>query len=140
MVLQAVVGVARRRVLMRRRDVCGVLAVGAVTVGLIAFRAYFIEPREWGALCVGASPPFACVPRSGLIWLQRYYLLGGGSLALGLVGFAWRGGFLAQIAAVVIGVAAIENYNATWGAVGLALGAWSWIRRDGWRGSERLSL
>jgi hypothetical protein len=117
---------------MRQRDVWGLAIVAAVTAGLIAFRAYFIEPREWGALCVMAAPPFACAPRATLIWLQRYYLLGSASLALGLAGFAWRGGFAAQITAVLMGVAAIENYNATWGAVGLALGGWAWLRRDGW--------
>jgi hypothetical protein len=117
---------------MRQRDVWGLAVVAAVTAGLIAYRAYFIEPREWGALCVMEVPPLACAPRAALIWLQRYYLLGAASLVLGLAGFAWRGGFPAQILAVVIGVAAIENFNATWGAAGLALGAWGWLRRDGW--------
>jgi hypothetical protein len=117
---------------MQRRDVWGLAVVAAAAVGLIAYRAWFIEPREWGALCVAAAPPAACVPRAALIWLQRYYLWGAGSLALGLFGFAWGGGFGAQLAAIILGVAAIENYNATWGAIGLALGAWAWLRRDGW--------
>jgi len=117
---------------MQRRDVWGLVLVGAAAAGLIAYRAWFIEPREWGALCVAATPPAACVPRAALIWLQRYYLWGAGSLVLGLFGFSWGGGFGAQLAAIVLGVAAIENYNATWGAIGLALGAWSWLRRDGW--------
>jgi hypothetical protein len=124
---------------MQRRDVWGLATVIAVTVGLIAYRAYFIEPREWGTVCVGASPPMACMPRAALIWLQRYYLWGTGSLVLGLLGFAWGGGFGAQLAAVILGVAAIENYNATWGAIGLALGAWGWLRRDGWAANQPAS-
>jgi hypothetical protein len=59
-------------------------------------------------------------------------LLGSVPLALGLWGFAWRGAFAAQLGAVILGIAGIENYNATWGAVGLALGAWGWLRREGW--------
>jgi hypothetical protein len=117
---------------MQRRDIWGLVTVVVATAGLIAYRSYYIEPREWGALCVLAVPPMACVPRAGLIWLQRYYLLGGGSLVLGLLGFAWRGGCPAQILAMVVGAAAIENYNATWGAIGFALGAWGWLRREGW--------
>jgi hypothetical protein len=117
---------------MNKRDVAGLLVAVAALAGFVAFRAIYIEPREWGALCVSAAPPLACLPRGGLIWLQRYYLWGSLSLALGLWGFAWRGGLPVQLASVVLGIAAIENYNATWGAIGLALGAWAWLRRDGW--------
>ena len=112
---------------MRRRDMFGLLAVAAAIAGMIGYRAYFIEPREWGAVCAAAAAPLACLPRSGLIWLQGRYLWGAASLVLGLWGFAWGGGFAAQLAAVVVGVVAIENYNATWGAVGLALGMWGWM-------------
>ena len=117
---------------MRRRDIYGLGAAVLATAGLIAYRQVYLEPRQWGALCVSAAPPLACVPRDGLIWLQHYYLLGIVSLALGLWGFAWRGRFAAQLGAVLFGIAALENYNATWGAVGAALGAWAWLRREGW--------
>ena len=30
---------------------------------------------------------------------------------------------------MALGAAAVANYNATWGMLGLALGAWAWIRR-----------
>jgi hypothetical protein len=117
---------------MRRRDIWGLAIVALATAALILYRHYFIEPREWGAICAAAAPPPACLPRAGLIWLQRFYLWGSLALALGLWGFAWRGRFPAQLGAVVIGIAAIENYNASWGAVGAALGVWAWIRREGW--------
>ena len=118
---------------MRRKDYFGLTAVVAVTAALILYRYYFIEPREWGAACAAASRPLACLPRAGLIWMQGKYLWGTLSLALGLWGFAWGGAFPAQLAAILMGVAAIENYNATYGAIGLALGAWGWLRREGWR-------
>ena len=117
---------------MRRRDWSGLAVVAAVTALAILYRAYFLEPRAWGAACAAAHAPLACLPRAGLIWLQGKYALGGAALVLGLVGLAWRGGFPAQLGAVLAGILAIENYNATWGAVGLALGAWGWLRRVSW--------
>jgi hypothetical protein len=72
------------------------------------------------------------VPRSGLLWLQREYLLGTVSLGLGLWALFGRGGFGVQLAAVVIGIAGVENYNATWAMVGAALGGWAWLRRQNW--------
>jgi hypothetical protein len=117
---------------MRQRDWFGLCVVALVWAVMVAYRQVYLEPRVWGTLCVAAAPPLACLPRAGLIWLQHYYLLGIASLALGLWGFAWRGGFAAQLGAVLFGIAAIENYNATWGAIGAALGAWAWLRRAGW--------
>jgi hypothetical protein len=117
---------------MRQRDIWGVAVVVAAIAGCIGYRRVYLEPRMWGALCAAAAAPAACVPRAGLIWLQQYYLLGVGSLVAGVWGFAYGGRFAAQVAAVVLGVAAIENYNATWGAIGAALGVWGWVRREGW--------
>jgi hypothetical protein len=116
---------------MHKRDLAGLVVAAGALAGFLAFRVY-IEPRAWGALCVSAAPPLACLPRGGLIWMQRFSLWGSLSLAFGLWGFAWCGGFAAQLAAVILGIAAVENYNATWGALGLALGAWAWMRREGW--------
>jgi hypothetical protein len=120
---------------MSRRDWIGLALVLATTAGLIAFRLAYVEPREWGALCAGASPPVACLPRAGLIWLQHYGLWGLGALAAGL--WAFLGGpFAAGVAAVALGVAGVVNYNATWGMLGAALGGWSWIRRAGRNGKR----
>lgn len=117
---------------LTRRDIAGLAAVAATTAGAILYRQIWLEPRAWGNACAAAAPPFACLPRAGLIWLQGHYLLGTASLALGLWSFAGRGAFASQIAAILFGIIAVENYNATWGAAGAALGAWAWLRRDHW--------
>jgi hypothetical protein len=110
----------------RRRDLVGLAVVAASIAGLILYRYAYLEPRAWGAICAAAGPPLACVPRAGLLWLQQKYALGGGALALGLAAFLWRGPVWLAISAMILGAAAVENYNATWGMVGLALGAWRW--------------
>jgi hypothetical protein len=114
---------------MRRNDWIGVAAVAGSLGLLIAYRAWFIEPREWGAACAAATAPLACAPRAGLLWLQQYGLWGGGGLALGL--WAFLGGpFAVAVSAVALGAAGVVNYNATFGLLGAALGAWAWIRRE----------
>jgi hypothetical protein len=115
--------------LLGRRDWVGIFTVAAATAGLLAYRAWFIEPRAWGAICAAAAPPLACAPRAALLWLQQTYLWGGIALALGLLAFLVRTPFAVRVAAVVAGVAAVANYNATWGMLGAALGAWAWLRQ-----------
>lgn len=115
---------------MRRADWLG-LAVVATSLGaLILYRQLYVEPREWVAVCAAAAPPPACLPRAALVWLQHWYLWGTGALLLGLWAFSPGGPFAVAVAAVALGAAAVANYNATWGMLGLALGAWSWIRRE----------
>jgi hypothetical protein len=110
-----------------RRDVVGLAAVMAATAGLIAYRYAYIEPRAWGGICAAAAAPLACVPRAGLLWLQGKYLWGTVALGLGVWAFLFRGPFWVAVAAIVVGIAGVENYNATWGMVGVALGAWVWV-------------
>jgi hypothetical protein len=113
---------------MQRTDWLGLVLVGASLGGLILYRQNYVEPREWVGLCASAAPPLACLPRAGLVWLQHWYLWGIGALVLGL--WAFLGGpFVVAVTAVALGAAAVANYNATWGMIGLALGAWAWIRR-----------
>ena len=118
----------RRRGLgkFRRQDWAGLAVVAAAWAAIIAYRYAYIEPREWGAICASASPPLACAPRTALLWLQQKYAWGGAALALGLVAFLRRGPFAVNVAAIVVGIVAVENYNATWGMAGAALGAWAW--------------
>lgn len=112
-----------------RRDAAGLAAVAAALAALLLYRAWGVEPREWGAVCAAAAPPLACAPRAVLLWLQHWQLWGAGALALGL--WAFMGGpFAAAAAAVALGGAAVVNYNATWGMIGAALGAWAWLRRE----------
>jgi hypothetical protein len=110
-----------------RRDVVGLAVVAAAIVGVIAYRAAYLEPRVWGTVCAGAGAPLACVPRAAVIWLQGRYLWGSVALGLGVWAFLCRGPFWVAVAAIVVGVAGVENYNATWGMVGVALGAWMWV-------------
>lgn len=102
-----------------------------VTLGLLAlivYRRLVVEPRAWGAICSVPAAPLACAPRAALLWLQNWYGWGGAALLLGLAAF--RGApFPVSVAAVAIGAAAVANYNATWGMLGAALGAWAWITR-----------
>ena len=113
-----------------RRDWLGLGAVLASSGALLAYRAWFIEPRAWGAICAAAAPPLACLPRHWLLWMQQYYLWGTTALALGLAVFLLRLAFPLRVLAVIAGVAAVANYNATWGMVGAALGVWAWVRED----------
>jgi hypothetical protein len=110
------------------RDWVGVAVVALATALLLAYRAVFIEPRAWGAICAAAAPPMACLPRAGLLWMQQLYLWGTMALALGLLAFLVRAPFALRVAAVVAGIAAVANYNATWGMAGAALGVWAWLR------------
>jgi hypothetical protein len=114
---------------MRRSDWIGGAVVAIALAALMAYRAEFIEPRAWGAACAAAAPPLACLPRAGLLWLQQYGLWGLGGLALGL--WAFLGGpFAAAVGAVALGAAGVVNYNASFGLLGAALGAWAWLRSD----------
>ena len=60
--------------------------------------------------------------------MQREYLWGVVSLGLGLWALLFAAPFWVSVAAMVAGVGGVENYNATWAMVGLALGAWTWLR------------
>ncbi len=111
---------------MTRRDAIG-LAVAAGLLGLmLLYRHVYVEPREWGALCAAAAPPWACRPRAALVWMQIHQIWGGAALLLGLWAFLGAP-FALRVAAVALGAVAVANYNATWGMLGLLLGAWAWI-------------
>jgi hypothetical protein len=111
---------------MSRRDLAGLGLVAALLAATLLYRQLFIEPRAWGALCLAAEAPLACAPRAALLWLQHWQLWGGAALALGLWAFLGAP-FAIRVAAVALGAIAIVNYNATWGMLGAALGAWVWL-------------
>jgi hypothetical protein len=103
----------------------GTLVVLALWLGaLLFYRRHFVEPRAWVDACAATVPPFACVPRQALLWAQHLGLWGLAALALGLAAFA---GAPVAVAAVAAGLAGVVNYNATWGMLGVALGAWAWL-------------
>jgi hypothetical protein len=112
----------------RRADWIGIAVAAASLAALEAYRVTLVEPRIWVGLCAGPHAPLVCAPRAALLWLQARYLWGWGALALGL--WAFLGGKRpVAVAAVAAGAAAVVNYNATWGMLGAALGAWAWITR-----------
>lgn len=111
---------------MTRRDWTGLLIALAALGAMAAYRAVWVEPREWGGLCAVAGRPLACEPRALLLWLQHWQLWGGGALVLGVWSFL-GGPHAARVAAVALGMIATINYNATWGMLGAALGAWAWL-------------
>lgn len=121
---------------MRRRDLYGIAAVLASLLLVLTYRQSFVEPREWVALCAQSTPPIACAPRAALGWLQHWQLWGVGALLLGGWAFLLRAPFAARVAAVALGAVAAVNYNATWGLLGAALGAWAWIRPEPGRRDE----
>ncbi len=112
---------------LTKRDAIGLAVVLAAALAMEAYRAAYIEPRAWGVLCAATPHPLACEPRAALLWMQREYLWGGSALALGLWAFLIRRPFPVAILATVCGIAGVQNYNATWGMVGAALGVWSWV-------------
>lgn len=109
-----------------RRDWAGLLLVALLLGGLIVFRRAVIDPREWGAICVAPTAPAVCMPRAALLWLGNLYLWGTAALVLGMAAFRFRAWPVA-VAGVAVGAIAVASYNASWGMVGLALGAWTWM-------------
>lgn len=109
-----------------KRDLLALAAVIAAVGAMVLYRHVGVEPREWGAACLDLSrAPAACYPRAALLWLQHWQLWGGGALLLGLWCFV-RAPFWVRPAAVALGIVAVLNFNATWGMIGAALGAWAW--------------
>lgn len=113
----------------RRQDAYALAAVIAAAAAICAYRAAYIEPRAWGAACAAAShaQPLACTPRAWLLLLQRYYLLGIAALVLGAWGFFRPRALLVQTLACATGVAAMANYNASYGAAGIGLALLGWV-------------
>jgi hypothetical protein len=104
----------------------GVATVASVVGAMLLYRHFGIEPRHWGTTCAGADAPLNCVPRAALLWLQHWWLWGAGALVAGFGAFLGAPHWV-RVAAVALGIVAVINYNATWGMLGAALGAWAWI-------------
>lgn len=100
------------------------MALAVWLAALQLYRHHFVEPRAWVDACAATAPPFACVPRQALLWAQHWGLLGLAALLLGVAAFM---GAPLAVTAVAAGIAGVVNYNATWGMLGAALGAWAWL-------------
>jgi hypothetical protein len=114
---------------MKRRDWAAATLLLVWLWALLAYREAYVEPRSWGAACVAAAAPLACLPRAGLLWMQQYAVWGGAALAFGLAAFLagprWDWGL--ALAALMFGIAGVVNYNATFGLLGGAIGFWAWL-------------
>ena len=115
-----------------RADGTALVAVALVGLAMWAMLALVIAPPARGAACLAGAPPWWCRPRGLVIALQGVDGWGIAATCLGLAGFAGAGGLPVQAASVGLGLAAVLDYNVTAGMLGLALGAWGWMRRDGW--------
>jgi len=110
-----------------RRDLPALVLVVTAIVGAVCYRRLGVEPRFWAAACIAHNPPFGCVPRAAVVWLQGQDLWGWTALVVGLAAFIARR-FSLAIAALILGGAAVVNFNASLGMTGAALGAWTWLR------------
>jgi hypothetical protein len=116
--------------LITLRDWVGFAVVLVLGAGAIAYRHWYMDPREWGALCTLAAPPLNCAVRGAFLWGQTTTAWGGVALLLGAWAFFLRAPFVVRVAAVVVGIAAVTNYNSTGGTIGAAMGAWAWLRPE----------
>jgi hypothetical protein len=103
------------------------IILGVAALLLFSWRIY--EPRALGLACVhGTAPAPICLARAGMAWLVRNALVGTAALVLGIAAFITSRTPLCA-AAIIAGSAGILFYNVTWGALGAALGAWTWLGR-----------
>lgn len=107
-------------------DWAGIWAVSVIGFGMFAFRQLAIVPRATVGLCAATPAPPICVPRAAVLWLQYHQLFGWAALILGLAGF-FLGRRWAGILGLGVGIAAVENYNATTGMIGAAFGLITWL-------------
>jgi len=98
--------------------------IAVFLAAVLLFRMLWVEPRGIGALCADVAPAWPCAPRAALLWGQYWGMWGGAALVLGILANV---GLPTAALAIALGAAAVANYNATFGMLGLALGAWAWI-------------
>jgi hypothetical protein len=106
----------------------GVFMLLAVIIGggAAIFRQLAIVPRATVGICAASSAPAFCGPRELVLKLQYFHGFGWAALCLGLLAFALGQRLFASLA-IGIGVAAVVNYNGTYGIIGIALGLFAWI-------------
>ncbi len=111
---------------IRPLDIAGLVLVAVIGGGMAAFRQLAIAPRATVGICAAAGAPGFCGPRALVLWLQYEQAFGWAAFALGLAGFVF-GRRLAGALAIGVGIAAVVDYNATTGILGIALGLTGWV-------------
>ena len=113
-------------------DAIGLALVSINLELMLLFRDNYLQPRAWGIACAAVNRPMVCMARDADGWLSGYYGWGAAALYAGLLTLIHAPSGV-SVAAVSLGALAIVNGNATWGAIAVCLGAWSWMRRDFYR-------
>ena len=116
----------RKFIRLSQADLAGIWMVTMLAAAMFAFREFAIVPRATVGLCAAADAPHFCAARAAVLWLQYQQLFGWAALALGLAGF-FLGSRWPAVFAIAVGIAAVINYNATTGIIGIALGLVTWI-------------
>lgn len=94
--------------------------------GAELFRQLAIVPRATVGICAAASAPAFCAPRAAVLKLQYFHAFGWAALALGLAAFI-LGRRLPGALALGVGIAAVVNFNGTYGILGAAFGLFAWL-------------
>lgn len=103
------------------------IAVSAI----VAFRSHIVEPQDWASACVQAIHPTACLPRAALLWMQTKQVWGDIALGVGVLTFLLpRAPRWLCAVALAWGIAAVTNYNATFGILGSCLAGYAWVFRS----------
>jgi hypothetical protein len=108
------------------RDVICLALAALIGGGAELFRQLAIVPRATVGICAAANAPAFCAPRAAVLKLQYYHAFGWAALALGVAAFV-LGRRLPGALALGVGIAAVVNYNGTYGIVGAAFGLFAWL-------------
>jgi hypothetical protein len=113
---------------MRPHHLAGAVIVLLTAAALETIRIFWLDPREIAIACAHhTAPQGICAARDTIGILAHYGLIGTAALALGILALATQR-FPLAVAALCCGAAGLINYNISWGMLGAALGAWTWLR------------
>ncbi len=107
-------------------DLIGLALVLFIGGGAELFRQLAIVPRATVGICAAANAPAFCAPRAAVLKLQYFHAFGWVALALGIATFI-LGRRLPGALAIGVGIAAVVNYNGTYGILGAAFGLFAWL-------------
>jgi hypothetical protein len=110
----------------RAEDFFGLWAVAMIGGGAYLFRLLTIKPVAMVGICAAANAPAICTPRHLVLMGGYLGLFGWAAVLLGLYAF-FRAGRFAGAVALGLGIAAVVNYDGTFGIIGGAIGLTAWL-------------